>query len=93
MQDEFVRRMAAIDEEVEGLEDDEIQDDSRTSMDPEESLAAEIQELGREVVDHEDRTMGERSSSEDADGLVQDIPGAARVRQGLYEMSGALPVE
>ncbi|KAI4283437.1 MAG: hypothetical protein L6R38_002159 [Xanthoria sp. 2 TBL-2021] len=93
LQDEFVRRMAAIDEEVEGLEDDEIQDDSRTSMDPEESLAAEIQELGREVVDHEDRTMGERSSSEDADGLVQDIPGAARVRQGLYEMSGALPVE
>lgn len=93
LQDEFVRRMAAIDEEVEGLEDDEIQDDSRTSMDPEESLAAEIQELGREVVDHEDRTMGERSSSEDADGLVQDIPSAARVRQGLYEMSGALPVE
>ncbi|KAI4240049.1 MAG: hypothetical protein L6R42_011599, partial [Xanthoria sp. 1 TBL-2021] len=67
LQDEFVRRMAAIDEEVEGLEDDEMQDDSRTSMDPEESLAAEIQELGREVVDHEDRAMGERSSSEDAD--------------------------
>ncbi|KAL8752734.1 MAG: hypothetical protein Q9199_005533 [Rusavskia elegans] len=93
LQDEFVRRMAAIDEEVEGLEDDEMQDDSRTSMDPEENLAAEIQELGREVVDHEDRAMGERSSSEDADGLVQDIPGAARVRRGLYEMSGALPVE
>ncbi len=93
LQDEFVRRMAAIDEEVERLEDEEILDNGRESLAPEGSLAAEIQDFGREVRDHENKTIKDRSSSEDADGLVQDIPGASRVRQGLYEMSGALPVE
>ncbi|KAI4217829.1 MAG: hypothetical protein L6R36_009256 [Xanthoria steineri] len=93
LQDEFVRRMAAIDEEVERLEDEEILDNGRESLDPEESLAAEIQDIGREVRDHENKMMEDRSSSEDTDGLVQDIPGASRVRRGLYKMSGALPVE
>ncbi|CAO1602016.1 MutS protein msh4 [Xanthoria calcicola] len=93
LQDEFVRRMAAIDEEVERLEDEEILDAGRESLAPGETLAAEIQDLSREVRDQENRMMEDRSSSEDADGLVQDIPGASRIRRGLYEMSGALPVE
>ncbi|KAL8851849.1 MAG: hypothetical protein Q9221_003275 [Calogaya cf. arnoldii] len=92
LQDEFVRRMAAIDEEVERLEDDEIQNGDQESVEPEESLAGETQS-GRGLGDHENTTMEDRSSSGDPDGLVQDIPGAARVQQGLYEMSGALPVE
>ncbi|KAL8640677.1 MAG: hypothetical protein Q9226_008720, partial [Calogaya cf. arnoldii] len=92
LQDEFVRRMAAIDEEVERLEDDEVQNGDHESVEPEDYLAGETQS-GRGVGHHENTTMEDRSSSGDPDGLVQDIPGAARVQQGLYEMSGALPVE
>ncbi|KAL8884004.1 MAG: hypothetical protein Q9215_007859 [Flavoplaca cf. flavocitrina] len=93
LQDEFVRRMAAIDEEVERLEDEEIQDDGRESMDAEDSPAAEAQNVGQDETYREDRTIDNDSTSEDADGLVQKMPGAVRVQQGLYEMSGALSVE
>ncbi|KAL8891540.1 MAG: hypothetical protein Q9192_005731 [Flavoplaca navasiana] len=93
LQDEFVRRMAAIDEEVERLEDEEIQDDGRESVDAEDSPAAEGQNIGHDETYHEDRTIDNDSTSEDADGLVQKMPGAVRVQQGLYEMSGALSME
>ncbi|KAL8685427.1 MAG: hypothetical protein Q9224_005821 [Gallowayella concinna] len=87
LQDEFVRRMAAIDEEVEGLTDDEIQDvgeeeEGRTDHDEEQ-----------EVNDHESRLTDDRMNDDDNDSLVQDIAGAAPVQQGLYEMSGAMPVQ
>ncbi|KAL8673768.1 MAG: hypothetical protein Q9168_001829 [Polycauliona sp. 1 TL-2023] len=93
LQDEFVRRMAAIDEEVERLEDDEIQDHGRESMDAEDSSMVETQDVGPQGRDHEDEIMRDRPSSEDTNGLVQDIPGATRGAQGLYEMSGALAVD
>lgn len=75
LQDEFVRRMAAIDEEVEGFADDEIRDVSE----------ADRGEGG-------DVSTEERLDDDD-DSLVQDVAGAAPVRQGLYEMSGALATE
>ncbi|KAL9632068.1 MAG: hypothetical protein Q9204_003951 [Flavoplaca sp. TL-2023a] len=93
LQDEFVRRMVAIDEEVERLEDEEIHDDDRESMDAEASPAAEVQNFGHDETYHEDKMIDNDSTSEDADGLVQKMPGAVRVQQGLYDMSGALSVE
>ncbi|KAL8996679.1 MAG: hypothetical protein Q9169_003851 [Polycauliona sp. 2 TL-2023] len=92
LQDEFVRRMTSIDEAVERLEDEEIQNCGRESTYGADSSMGEALEADPEVVD-QDETMGDGTSSEDADGLVQHIPGAARRAQGLYEMSGALPVE
>ncbi|KAL8924382.1 MAG: hypothetical protein Q9172_002729 [Xanthocarpia lactea] len=96
LQDEFVRRMTAIEEEVEALEDDEVEDTGRESADNEErSLAANQDrvDLGLGVEDHEDRSLEDGSAHDDGDSWVQDVPGTVRVRPGLYEMSGALPVE
>ncbi|KAL8819842.1 MAG: hypothetical protein Q9223_001817 [Gallowayella weberi] len=82
LQDEFVRRMAAIDEEVEGMMDEEIQDVGEE----EESHDHHEEEEG--VHDHAGRWM-----DDDDDSLVQDLPSAAPVPRDLYPMSGALPVE
>ncbi|KAL8928235.1 MAG: hypothetical protein Q9208_001945 [Pyrenodesmia sp. 3 TL-2023] len=97
LQDEFVRRMAALEEEVEGLEDE----------DEDEEM---VEEVGEDGHGHRDRLEGreqegsreEKSSTvelldgdngdSDAESLVMDKPGAKKAR-GVYEMSGALNVE
>ena len=96
LQDEFVRRMTAIEEEVEALEDDEVDDTGRESVDYEERSPAANQDradLGSDVKDYEERSGEDGAGHDDGDSWVQDVPGTVRVQQGLYEMSGALPVE
>ncbi|KAL8912148.1 MAG: hypothetical protein Q9171_002782 [Xanthocarpia ochracea] len=96
LQDEFVRRMTAIEEEVEALEDDEIEDTGRESADYEERSPAANQnraDLGPKVEYYEERSVEDGAGHDDGDSWVQDVPGTVRVQQGLYEMSGALPVE
>ncbi|KAL9597492.1 MAG: hypothetical protein Q9219_005125 [cf. Caloplaca sp. 3 TL-2023] len=78
LQDEFVRRMAAIDEEVERLEEEDLIEDERQEESGERGSTAEL------IDDNGDE-------DEDSRNLVQDIPGAKT--QGVYEMSGALPTQ
>lgn len=94
LQDEFVRRMAALEEEVEGLEDeDDDEDEVREEMGGNRA--------GEEVGEEEGRRKEKSSTVElldddggdsDTESLVVDKPGAKKAR-GVYEMSGALGVE
>ncbi|KAL8900796.1 MAG: hypothetical protein Q9207_005517 [Kuettlingeria erythrocarpa] len=92
LQDEFVRRMAALEEEVEGLEDDD-EDEVREEMGGNGA--------GDEVREEEGRRQEKSSTVEllddnggdsDTESLVVDKSGAMQAR-GVYVMSGALGVE
>ncbi|KAL8713558.1 MAG: hypothetical protein Q9220_002420 [cf. Caloplaca sp. 1 TL-2023] len=82
LQDEFVRRMAGIDEELDegGEEGDTI--DGGTEYE-----GTTVQEE-KSMEDIHDDGMSEADYSE---SLVHDIPGRTDVQNGGYEMSGALP--
>ncbi|KAL8743569.1 MAG: hypothetical protein Q9184_008096 [Pyrenodesmia sp. 2 TL-2023] len=100
LQDEFVRRMAALEEEVDGLEDEDEDED-------EEAVEEGLDEVGggghghgdRYEVRQEEGRRKEKSSTvelldddgetSDTESLVVDRPGAKKA-QGVYEMSGAL---
>ena len=94
LQNEFVRRMASIEEEMERAESEEMVDEEtrneevgRITRGKENAERSETVEL----LDDNDRRSGEED--EDSQSLVQDLPGANRRVQGLYEMSGALQSE
>ncbi|KAL8949223.1 MAG: hypothetical protein Q9222_004655 [Ikaeria aurantiellina] len=81
LQDEFVRRMGAIDEEVE--EDGEME---------EEDIPLDVEAQSSVQVDESvDNTDTATSEIDDTDSLVYSVPGVAKdVQNGGYEMTGAL---
>ncbi|KAL8651804.1 MAG: hypothetical protein Q9210_003054 [Variospora velana] len=101
LQDEFVRGMAALDEEIEAVEDEAV-----------DVVIGEEDEEGDVVMGgEEDKSEGQRSEeavstvgmlddddddddnrSGDVKSLVGDVPGAKKM-QSVYEMSGALRAE
>ncbi|KAL8802097.1 MAG: hypothetical protein Q9182_004041 [Xanthomendoza sp. 2 TL-2023] len=90
LQDEFVRRMAAIDEEVERTTDDEMQDVTEEGESDDNDKEQQSHDLDEEEAV---KVHGGRWLDDDDESFVQDIPNAAPVPQDLYQMSGALPVE
>ncbi|KAL8832463.1 MAG: hypothetical protein Q9170_004874 [Blastenia crenularia] len=100
LQDEFVRRMAAIDKEMEALEQDGLGDEGGGVEDvsEQESGRDETQDKDREIeVKERSETVeliddGGEEGEDDSQSLVREIPGAEQT-SGAYEMSGALPAE
>ncbi|KAL8944486.1 MAG: hypothetical protein Q9216_000396 [Gyalolechia sp. 2 TL-2023] len=102
LQDEFVRRMAAIEEEGEGVDDEEEEgedDDVAGELVPGAGNERRGEKGGQrsqtvELIDDDDDTEvdsdGDNDNDNDNDSLVQDIPGPKK-QQRVYEMSGALP--
>ncbi|KAI4198054.1 MAG: hypothetical protein LQ348_002086 [Seirophora lacunosa] len=86
LQDEFVRRMAALDEEMEALEYEEA-DVVMGGEDYGEGRGSEGPGLTVGMLDNDDDGGGGDDKS-----LVGDIPGAKKM-QSVYEMSGALMAE
>lgn len=92
LQDEFVRRMAAIEEEVEGLEGEEEVDEVRVGEE-EEDVAGDGGEARRSKGRSETvELIDDEGDSWDEESLVRDIPGAKKTG-GVYEMTGALVAE
>lgn len=103
LQDEFVRRMAAIDEEVVDEEEDEEDEgaegnvirvnevgDARTRVAPGgEGMGGLERSETVELIDDDDDNHNAEDS--DAESLVRDLSDAGEQR--VYEMSGALPAE
>lgn len=86
LQDEFVRRMAALDEEMEALEYEEA-DVVMGGEDYGEGRGSEGPGSTVGMLDNDDDGGGGDDKS-----LVGDIPGAKKM-QSVYEMSGALMAE
>lgn len=102
LQDEFVRRMAAIGEEGEGEGDEEEEKEEEVAEDNgvgdtepgdggTETGLKRQGKRGAESSETVDLIDDNGSEDGDSDSLVRSIPGAKKRR--VYEMSGALPSE
>ncbi|KAL8973963.1 MAG: hypothetical protein Q9197_001792 [Variospora fuerteventurae] len=101
LQDEFVRGMAALDEEIERVEDEaadvvmggEEDEEGDAVMGGEENKSeGQRSEEAVSTVGMLDDEDDDDNRSEDVKSLVGDIPGAKKM-QSVYEMSGALMAE
>lgn len=98
LQDEFVRRMAALEEEVEGVQEEEEEEvEEFQEEEEEEGVGVEGEEEGTQEGRREEKSstvelLDDGGGDGDDQSLVGDIPGA-RKPQGVYEMSGALVSE
>ncbi|KAL9022556.1 MAG: hypothetical protein Q9185_000266 [Variospora sp. 1 TL-2023] len=101
LQDEFVRGMAALDEEIERVEDEaadvvmggEEDEEGDAVMGGEEDISeGQRSEEAVSTVGMLDDDDDDDNQSGEVKSLVGDIPGAKRM-QSVYEMSGALMAE
>lgn len=88
LQDEFVRRMAGIEEEVAGGQESE--EEAGGDQNERQSKTVELIEEGSETADLTED--GSDAMEDDRESLVRDVPGAKKP-QGVYEMTGALAAE